>query len=858
MFPQNFQVVAETGELAQLVAAFDWASTSLGPILRWPGYVQNTVRLLLQSPLPIVTLWGDEGVLIYNDAYAEFAAARHPRLLGAKVLEGWPEAAELNRRVLRAGLAGQTLSFRDEHLILHRHGYAEDLWLNLDYSPIPDDDGRPAGVFCVVVETTQQIRLERQRAADLQAINAAEARQRCLVELGDRLRGLETTAEITGAAAAILAQTLRCTRAGYATVDAQGDTNIENDWTDGTVPSLMGRHKFRDLGPSFTTPLSRGETVAVRDVADHPATADAPDAWNGLQTRAVVNVPLLENAKVTALLYVHNSAPRDWTRNEISLLKDVADRIWEAMSRARANQALRQINVDLEHLVQERTAQRDRMWTLSTDVMMMTGLDARIITVNPAWTTLLGWTEAELLGRKFMDFIHPDDLEPTRAESSKLRQGRAVVKFENRYRAKDGSYFWLSWKAVPDGEVIHSVARDVTAERQQAEALQATEETLRHVQKMEAVGQLTGGIAHDFNNFLQGIIGSLDLIQKRVAQGRTQDLAGHAANAMAAANRAVALTHRLLAFSRRQPLDPKPLLANPLILSMEDLLRRTLSEKVHLQLSLEAALWPTMCDASQLDSAILNLAINARDAMPDGGLLTISTENTQLSEAFAAKADAVKPGDYVCIRVADTGTGMPPEVIERAFDPFFTTKPLGQGTGLGLSMVYGFMRQSGGHAEIVSQPGIGTSINLYLPRCTGAIQDDACDAESRTSANGAGSTVLVLEDEQVVRDIVVVVLEELGYHSLEAASGPEGLEILRSKQKIDLLVTDIGLPGLNGRQVADAARLIRPELKILLMTGYAEAAATPDGVLARGMAMITKPFSIDRLAGQIKTIIETD
>jgi PAS domain S-box-containing protein len=499
------------------------------------------------------------------------------------------------------------------------------------------------------------------------------------------------------------------------------------------------------------------------------------------------------------------------------------------------------------------------MWTLSTDILMVSNRAGVILSVNPAWTSLLGWSPEELVGQRFYGFIHPDDLEMTRTERKKLEQGRAVHQFENRYMKKSGGFVWLSWKAVPDGEIVHSVARDVTAEREQAEALQAAEEALRHAQKMEAVGQLTGGIAHDFNNLLQGIVGSLDLVQKRIEQGRFENLADYAAQARASADRAGALTHRLLAFSRRQPLDPKPVETNPLIAAMEPLLRRTVGELIVLTFDLGADLWLTRCDPYQLDSAILNLAINARDAMPEGGQLTIRTANVAADTAVPARPADLAPGDYICVAVTDTGTGMPPDVVARAFDPFYTTKPIGQGTGLGLSMVYGFMRQSGGHARIASAPGKGTTVSLFLPRHDGpAAPHDVEEAEAVPAPAATSAVVLVLEDEPIVRSIVVEVVDELGFTVIEAIDGPSGLEILQSGQPIDLLVTDIGLPGLNGRQVAEAARLARPALKVLFMTGYAETASMADGFLKPGMQMITKPFAIDSLAARIKAIIESD
>ena len=387
--------------------------------------------------------------------------------------------------------------------------------------------------------------------------------------------------------------------------------------------------------------------------------------------------------------------------------------------------------------------------------------------------------------------------------------------------------------------------------------LRAAEDALRQSQKMEAIGQLTGGIAHDFNNLLQGITGSLDLVQRRVGQGRLGDLDRFISGAIASANRAAALTHRLLAFSRRQPLDPRPVQVNPLVGSMEELLRRTLGERIDLNLSLADGLWLTRCDANQLESAILNLAINARDAMPAGGRLVIETRNRHIGEAEAA-AHADRPaGDHVDISVVDTGTGMDAETIARAFEPFFTTKPMGQGTGLGLSMIYGFARQSGGYAWIESAVGRGTTVHLCLPRFEGeADAEDSAGAAAGDAAIETGETVLVIEDEPVVRNLVVEVLEDLGYRAIEAMDGPSGLEIVQSAQRIDLLITDVGLPGLNGRQVADAARALRPDLKVLFMTGYAENAALVFGALDAGMTVITKPFTMDALATRVREIIE--
>jgi PAS domain S-box-containing protein len=532
---------------------------------------------------------------------------------------------------------------------------------------------------------------------------------------------------------------------------------------------------------------------------------------------------------------------------------------WEIEERRRAEEALRRLNETLEAQVEERTLERDQIWQLSTDLMDVCRSDGTLVAVNPAWTTMLGWSEEDLLASNFLGLIHPDDVESTLAELASLDQGAPTFRFENRFRTKDGGYRLISWTAVPKEGLFYAIGRDITAERGAAEALRQTEEALRQSQKMEAVGQLTGGIAHDFNNLLTGIVGSLDMLRTRVSQGRLETVDRYVTAATTSANRAAALTHRLLAFARRQPLDPRPVQANALVASLEDLFRRTVGETVTLEVVLAGGLWPTLCDPNQLESALLNLVINARDAMPGGGKLTIETCNAHLDEAYIAAQRDVRPGQYVCICVTDTGTGMPQDVIGRAFDPFFTTKPIGQGTGLGLSMVYGFARQSEGHAKIYSEVGQGTTIKIYLPRYRG--ETDA-EIEAATLAEApraeSGETVLVVEDEPVVRSLIIEVLEDLGYRTLEAADGPEGLKILQSRRHIDLLITDVGLPGLNGRQLADAARERRRDLKVLFITGYAENATLAAGFLEPGMQMITKPFAVDALAQRIRSIIREE
>jgi PAS domain S-box-containing protein len=453
-----------------------------------------------------------------------------------------------------------------------------------------------------------------------------------------------------------------------------------------------------------------------------------------------------------------------------------------------------------------------------------------------------------------------------------------IIEFRNVW--PDGSVHWIDIRArairAQNGRVslLSGVTSDITERKlaeqqlrrlnetleQQVEErtsqLRHNEEVLRQSQKMEAVGQLTGGIAHDFNNMLTGIIGSLELLRRRLARGRTDDLDGLIDLGVTSANRAAALTHRLLAFSRRQSLDPKPVLMNDLVNSMGELLNRSVNESIRLDMCLDPELWTAEADPNQLESALLNLVLNARDAMPDGGMLMIETFNRRLDREFTNAYENLLPGDYVVLSVRDTGCGMPENVISRAFDPFFTTKPIGQGTGLGLSMIYGFSKQSHGHVAIESQVGDGTTVQLFLPRYQGAEQQEAPALPNDTPQAREGETILLVEDDPAVRALVSQVLSELGYAYVEAGDAVGAIPILESSQRIDLMISDVGLPGMNGRQLADIGRQLRADLKVLFITGYAENASARSGFLEEGMQMITKPFAFDQLTAKVREMIE--
>ena len=922
------------GKTGALVRAFDWSATPLGPISGWPQSLRTAVDIVLRSPVPIVMLWGADGIMIYNDAYAGFAGGRHPRLFGSKVLEGWPEIANFNRHVLDVGLRGETLSFREEHLILHRHGAPEDVWLDLDYSPILDESGRPAGVLAVVIESTERVRAEAALRGSEERLRLVADALPVLVSFIDRN---ETYRFVNRyylnwfgiAPENIVGRTMRdlLGEAAYAdrkpnidralagehvafesfTVRPDGtrrDSDIqyipEKD-ADGRVVGFhvfvvdMTERKRNDMAirqlfeqaPSFMAILhGREHTLAFvnaayqqlighREVVGKPVREALPEFegqgfFELLDSVYASGKPYVGRAVPVLIQRTPNGPQKqrfvDFVYHPIADENGAVTGIFvqgnDITRRILAETALRELNETLERQVTERTAQlvasRAQISTFfehSSEfyaVMAATG-DGRFRyeEINPATLKLYGRTREQVIGHTVEEVFGADAAAEIDGHlDAALRSGEPY-----RYTRTHGDAI-VEAVAAPILSEPGERRRLVVSARDVSEA-RRLEEALRQSQKMEAVGQLTGGIAHDFNNLLQGIIGSLNVVEKRIGQGRVAEVAHFVGGAMTAANRAAALTHRLLAFSRRQPLDPKPIDVNALIASMEDLLRRTTGETIRMEVRLAPDLSLTRCDANQLENAILNLVINARDAMPDGGTLTIETFNIQLGPGGGARGRTVTPGPYICIAVRDTGTGMTPDIASRAFDPFFTTKPTGQGTGLGLSMVYGFARQSEGIAKIESAIGEGTTVKIYLPRHAGATTADepAPDQLGEHPAQD-GEVVLVVEDDSIVRGLIVEVLDELGYRALEAADGPAALAILDSARPIDLLVTDIGLPGLNGRQVADAARVRRPGLKTLFMTGYAETAAVASGFLEPGMAMMTKPFAMDALAKRIREMIE--
>ncbi|USI74544.1 response regulator [Sphingomonas morindae] len=592
--------------------------------------------------------------------------------------------------------------------------------------------------------------------------------------------------------------------------------------------------------------------------ADAQAAALRALAPPELGARSLLWVPVVARSgdRLGVLLF-GDPAPGRFDARAERLVAALAAQGAIGIDNARLVAATQRTNRELEAEVARRTVERDRIWQVSRDLLGVASFEGVWLAVNPAWTRVLGWCEADIVGQPTSRFVHPDDLAATRAEIEKLVDGGESHGFENRFRHRDGAYRHLSWSAVAAGGELYAVARDVTEEKAQEAALAETEAALRQAQKMETLGQLTGGVAHDFNNLLQIVLGNLDMLRRHLPAEAGPRLARAVESATTGAQRAATLTQRLLAFARRQPLAPKAIDANQLILGMADLLRRTLGETITLDLALARELWTIEADPNQLETAMLNLAVNARDAMAGGGRLGVRSENRTIDAAEAADLPGVRPGCHVVLAIEDSGTGMDATVLARIFEPFFTTKDVGHGTGLGLSMVYGFVKQSGGAVLVDSEPGRGTVVRLFFPRHQGAAAVPAARADPPAMPRGAGETILVCEDDAEVRATSALALAELGYRVLEAEDGAAACRLLADPaERIDLLFTDVVLPGgMTGADVAAEAQRHRPAIRTLFTTGYARDAIVHHGRLDAGVALLAKPFGFAELAQRIHALL---
>jgi PAS domain S-box-containing protein len=539
-------------------------------------------------------------------------------------------------------------------------------------------------------------------------------------------------------------------------------------------------------------------------------------------------------------------------RDERGVIVGMLDTVIETTGKVVATRRAEDWANTLEKQVSQQTADRDRLWKLTVDPMVTCDRHARIRSVNPAWTQLLGWTPLESIDRNLGYFLHADDRDATDDILAGLPETVASFKFETRCRCHDGSLRLIEWSTVPDDQTLLLVGRDLTLIREQAEALKKSEIALYQAQKMESVGQLTGGVAHDFNNLLQVISGNLQLLSKSLLGNKRVEK--YIANAQAGVQRGAKLSSQLLAFARRQPLEPRIVNVARLIPGIEDMLHRTIGEGIEMETVISGSLWNCFVDSAQMENAILNLAINARDAMNGVGRLTIECANAHLDQAYAQAHDDVASGPYVMLAVADTGCGMSEEVLGKVFEPFFSTKPEGRGTGLGLSMVFGFVKQSGGHVKLYSEIGHGTVVKIYLPRVVA--DEDAVDLEQTTLVVPGSETILVAEDDDAVRQTVVEMLTGLGYQVLQARDAASALVILESGVNVDMLFTDVVMPGsVRSPELAARARQLIPGIAVLFTSGYTEDAIVHGGKLNAGVELIGKPYTEEALGLKIRSVL---
>ncbi|MES2529918.1 MAG: ATP-binding protein [Pseudomonadota bacterium] len=858
-------------ETAALMRQHDWAATPLGAPEGWPESLKVALRILLTSRFEMWLGWGPDVAFFYNDAYRPTLGIKHPQALGRPTRDVWSEIWEdVRGRIATVYERGESTWDAALMLLVERSGYPEETYHTFSYSPLIGDSGRIEGIFCAVSEETGRVISER-RLQLLRELGAG------LASADKRHAVVATVRNTMALAGRDLPFTLMYL------FDAAGEPQLH------CAVGMATSHPLTSAGRWQSDRLDAGETTWSLPLGDEP---DVPTGlWNKPPTAAlVVALPPQGTARAAGFLVVGVNPYRALDEALMSFVRLLAGQIAPSLANAEALEAstaerdqlrdlFRQapgfmcvtrgpghvfelVNASYQQLVGHRQIEgkpvREALPELGGQGFYEL-LDSVYTSGRPfvgqSMQIMLQRTPDSPLAKRYLDFVYQPIVDASGAVTGIFAEGADVtekVSAENELRRLNEN---LEERIARRTREVEEALEQLKAEARERESVQ---EALRQSQKMEAVGQLTGGLAHDFNNLLASISGSFELMQRRLSQGRVSDFERYISVGQGAAKRAAALTHRMLAFSRRQTLEPKPTDVNRLVGGMEELIRRTIGPENELEFVGAVGLWTTQVDPHQLENALLNLCINARDAMPSGGRLTIETANKWMDERAGRERD-LPPGQYVSLCVTDTGTGMTPEVIQRVFEPFFTTKPIGMGTGLGLSMVYGFARQSGGQVRVYSEVGMGTTMCVYLPRHHMAPEDFELPVPVEPPRRSAAGTVLVVDDEPSVRALVVEVLGDLGFQTLEAGDGAGGLAVLQSTVTIDLLITDVGLPGgMNGRQLADGGRASRPGLKVLFITGYAENAVLGNGHLEPGMQVLTKPFTLDALALRVQDLIATE
>ncbi|SCX29592.1 Blue-light-activated protein [Agrobacterium sp. DSM 25558] len=832
--PIDVIVLKGGGECGELIRTKDWYKSFVGPIDGWSVEMRATVSNIINSPVAKVLMWGPSHVMIYNDSYREIAGERHPMALGAPVSSAFPEVWEWNQAILKRVLAGETVSHHDQPIVFNRAHGIQTLYLDLFYTPVYDFDGDVGGVMCTIVDNSARVSAETRLAE-----SEAELRR------------------VTDAVPMLISYVDQ----DYVYRFANG-TYLE--WFGVKSTSMVGRHVRDVLGDEAYQ--DRRASIA-RGLAGeaHIAETDMSHRSRGVRRLEIRYVPHIEPDGSVPGVYILGIDVQERSQREAAI----------AISNSRFRTAMDAVNGVL--------------WTNSAD--------GRMIGEQHGWARLTGQKYEEYQGYGWSKALHPDDVSATVEAWHQAVGTRSMFVHEHRVKRHDGVWRHYTIRSIPildvSGDIVEwvGVHTDVThqraaeaALREQADVLvrqvrhrERAEEQLRHVnenlearviaeigerriaeaklaqsQKMETVGKLTGGVAHDFNNLLQVVSGNLQLLAKEIAGNPRAET--RIANAMTGVSRGSKLASQLLAFGRRQALEPKVINISRFVQGMDDMLRRAIGDAIEVETIVAGGLWNTFIDPAQVENALLNLAINARDAMDGRGKLTIELGNAHLDDDYARSHDEVTPGQYVMLAVTDTGSGMSAELMEKVFEPFFTTKAEGKGSGLGLSMVYGFVKQSGGHVKIYSEVGEGTTIKLYMPRALES--EDVEVAVENGPVAGGTETVLVVEDDDAVRETVVALLSDLGYRVLKAVDATSALIVIESGIPIDMLFTDVVMPGkLKSPELARKAKERLPNIAVLFTSGYTENSIVHGGKLDTGVDLLSKPYTREALARKFRSIL---
>ena len=851
--------------------ARDWTRFAVGAPDTWPASLVSIVSMMLASPIPMFLAWGPDLNAFYNDTYRPILGTRADDALGKPFRELWGDIWDDIGAMVDAALAGEHRQVVDMQLDLRRQGVPEESWWSFTYSPVYDETRCVAGMLCITGETTERVVSQRARDAADERLQLALSAGNSIGAwdwdvIADRvtadtrfalLYGLDPERAASGApideffagihpddlprVSAEITEAMDVGGVFSSEYRLIGEAGVER-WV-----SAQGRCIFDDAGKCVRFPgvsfdvtqrmqadaalkAAKEEREFVLDLTTRSRALASPDAILRLSLEALGRRLGVDRAGF------YRQLPKGrvrygpcWTNGQMQPLVGEMDgnRYGERMRQCR-EKGIDLVYADSRHDPLGGLAElvADGVVSGVCHPLMQNGRFVAGVFVHGG--EVRSWTSTEIALIR----------EVSELTLVAVDRAEALMRLENQV-----------------GQQEHALVQQAGELRDQTAGRTAAESQVRQLQKMEAVGQLTGGIAHDFNNMLAVIIGGLNLMQRRLDRGDT-DVKKYADAAMDGAMRAAGLTQRLLAFSRQSPLAPEAVDANMMVRTMTELLDRTLGEQVRLETVLGAGLWNAKADPNQLENAIVNLAVNARDAMPEGGKLTIETNNATIDESYAAEED-LQPGHYVLIAVTDTGTGMSPDVMAKAFDPFFTTKAVGKGTGLGLSQVFGFVRQSGGHVRIYSEVGFGTTFKIYLPRFVGVVPATVV-RRSPTELRGGSpdEVILVVEDEDRLRNFTVEALRELGYTVVHAADGIEALAMIDGGQAATLLFTDIVMPGMTGRQLADTAVRKMPGLKVIYTTGYTRNAIVHNGTLDAGTNFIAKPFGIDELAAKVRNVLD--